>query len=83
MLSGGTGPFSGTFPAGLLNADANNIAPRVGAAWRISPGTILRGGYGVSFNAGSYANMARQLADPAAVLDQQHRARHRTRRRSR
>jgi hypothetical protein len=45
-----------------LYTDANNVAPRVGAAWRISPGTILRGGYGVSFNAGSYANMARQLA---------------------
>src|SRR4029078_13426084 len=47
---------------GLLNTDTNNVAPRVGAAWRIAPGTILRGGYGISFNSGSYANMARQLA---------------------
>jgi trimeric autotransporter adhesin len=59
---GDTGPFSGVFPAGLLNADTNNIAPRAGAAWRIQPGTILRGGYGISFNSGSYANIARQLA---------------------
>jgi hypothetical protein len=58
---GDTGPFNGTFPSGLLNADTNNIAPRVGAAWRIKPGTILRGGYGISFNSGSYANIARQL----------------------
>lgn len=62
VLPGDTGPFNGTFPAGLLNADTNNIAPRVGAAWRIRPGTILRGGYGISFNSGSYANIARQLA---------------------
>ena len=56
------GRSAGRSRTGLLNTDANNIAPRVGAAWRISPGTILRGGYGISFNAGSYANMARQLA---------------------
>jgi hypothetical protein len=61
VLPGDTGPFHGTFPSGLLNADTNNIAPRVGAAWRIKPGTILRGGYGISFNSGSYANIARQL----------------------
>jgi hypothetical protein len=61
VLPGDTGPFNGTFPAGLLNADTNNIAPRVGAAWRLKPGTILRGGYGISFNSGSYANIARQL----------------------
>jgi hypothetical protein len=59
---GDTGPFHGSYPSGLLNADTNNLAPRVGAAWRIKPGTILRGGYGISFNSGSYANIARQLA---------------------
>ncbi|HET7694804.1 MAG TPA: TonB-dependent receptor [Vicinamibacterales bacterium] len=62
VLPGDSGPFHGTFPSGLLNADTNNVAPRVGAAWRIAPGTILRGGYGISFNSGSYANIARQLA---------------------
>ena len=39
-------------PPRLVNPDINNVAPRVGAAWRIKPGTILRGGYGISFNAG-------------------------------
>ncbi len=62
VQSGGTGPFAGAFPAALIRADRNNVAPRIGVAWRIRPGTVLRGGYGVSYNAGSYASIARQLA---------------------
>jgi trimeric autotransporter adhesin len=58
---GQSGPFSGTFPDGLIHPDTNNVAPRVGFAWRIKPGTILRGGYGVSYNAGTYSTIARQL----------------------
>lgn len=71
VMSGGTGSFTGGFPQGLVNTDANNIAPRVGAAWRFRPGTILRGGYGVSFNAGSYSTIARQMAGqpPFAVAN--------------
>ena len=71
VLAGETGPFTGAFPSGLLNSDTNNIAPRVGAAWRIKAGTILRGGYGISFNSGSYANIARQLSvqPPFSSLD--------------
>ena len=71
VLPGAAGPFSGVYPSGLLDADRNNIAPRVGAAWRIAPGLVLRGGYGVSFNSGSYANIARQLAvqPPFSVSD--------------
>jgi hypothetical protein len=30
VMSGGTGSFTGGFPQGLVNTDANNIAPRVG-----------------------------------------------------
>ena len=62
VVSGAVGRFSGDYPAGLLLADTNNIAPRVGVAWRFSRGTILRGGYGISYNAGSYSTIARQLA---------------------
>ncbi|MEO6237768.1 MAG: TonB-dependent receptor [Vicinamibacterales bacterium] len=62
VQSGQSGPFTGAFPDGLLNPDRNNLAPRIGAAWRIKPGTILRGGYGISFNSGSYSTIARQLA---------------------
>jgi trimeric autotransporter adhesin len=59
---GATGPFSGKFPAGLLKTDTNNLAPRIGAAYRMSHGVILRGGYGISYNSGSYSTIARQLA---------------------
>ena len=71
VLSGQTGPFSGEFPKGLVDLDANNVAPRVGFAWRIKPGTILRGGYGVSYNSGTYSTIARQLVGqpPFAVTN--------------
>jgi hypothetical protein len=62
VMSGSVGTFSGSYPSGLILPDTNNIAPRVGLAWRLKRGTILRGGYGVSYNAGSYSNIARQLA---------------------
>jgi trimeric autotransporter adhesin len=60
--AGQRGPYHGSFPDALINTDTNNLAPRLGAAWRIRPGMILRGGYGVSFNSGSYPTIARQLA---------------------
>jgi hypothetical protein len=65
VISGETGPYSGSFPKALLNTDANNIAPRVGFAWRIKPGNVVRGGYGISYNSGSYAAIARQLGSQA------------------
>ena len=62
VQSGGTGPFTGPFPEALLDTDGNNVAPRLGAAYRLKPGLIIRGGYGVSYNSGSYSTIARQLA---------------------
>jgi hypothetical protein len=61
VLSGGTGPFSGVFPAGLVRTDWNNLAPRVGVAWRASSRSIVRFGYGLSYNSGAYSSIARQL----------------------
>ena len=71
VVSGETGPYNGRFPAALLKADTNNIAPRAGFAWRVAPATIIRGGYGISYNAGSYAAIARQMVGqpPFAVTD--------------
>jgi hypothetical protein len=60
--SGETGPYSGTFPAGLVNTDWNNVAPRVGVAWRATNRSVVRFGYGLSYNTGAYAQIARQLA---------------------
>ena len=37
------------FPSGLLPADNNNFAPRLGVAYRITDKTVLRGGYGVYY----------------------------------
>jgi len=68
---GQRGPFSGTFPFALVRSDGNNIAPRVGIAWRPGRGSVLRAGYGINYNAGSYAAIARQLAaqPPFAVTN--------------
>jgi hypothetical protein len=35
------------FPSGLLPADNNNFAPRLGIAYRLTDKTVLRGGYGI------------------------------------
>ena len=34
----------------LVNPDKNNFAPRVGAVYKLSDRTIVRGGYGVFYN---------------------------------
>jgi hypothetical protein len=31
---------------GLINTDKNNLAPRLGVAWRMTDKTVIRGGYG-------------------------------------
>ena len=61
VFPNGTGAYTGAFPAGLVNADKNNIGPRLGFAYRIKQGTILRGGYSITYNPGSYSTIARQL----------------------
>jgi hypothetical protein len=70
VLSGGTGTFSGLFPGALINEDYNNVAPRVGLAWRTA-GMVVRTGFGTSFNNGSYSAIARQLTGqpPFAVTN--------------
>ncbi len=35
----------------LLKTDSDNFAPRLGFAWQFEPKTVLRGGYGIYFNA--------------------------------
>jgi carboxypeptidase family protein/TonB-dependent receptor-like protein len=35
----------------LLNTDRNNFAPRFGFAWQALPRTVVRGGYGIYYNA--------------------------------
>jgi outer membrane receptor protein involved in Fe transport len=33
----------------LVDPDRNNVAPRLGFAWSVTPQTVLRGGYGVNY----------------------------------
>jgi hypothetical protein len=59
--AGDTGPYSGEFPMGLVRGDWNNVAPRVGVAWRATNRSVVRFGYGLSYNTGSYSTIARNL----------------------
>jgi hypothetical protein len=61
VMSGQTGQFHGTFPVSLVDADRNNLSPRVGVAWRATNRAVVRFGYGLSYNSGTYNSIARQL----------------------
>ena len=71
VMPGEIGPYTGEFPSTLVNSDINNIAPRFGFAWRAAPGTIVRGGYGISYNSGAYSSISRQMVaqPPFATTD--------------
>ncbi len=38
-----------TLYTSTLNIDKNNIAPRLGAAWQVAKGTVVRAGYGIFY----------------------------------
>ena len=64
---GQTGAYSGAFPRSLVNPDRNMYAPRLGFAYRpkakFFKDTVIRGGYGINYNTGQYATIAKQLAN--------------------
>jgi hypothetical protein len=70
---GQNGTFSGAFPRALVNPDRSMYSPRFGFAYRpkskFFKETVIRGGYGINYNTGQYATIARQLANqqPFAV----------------
>lgn len=67
------GAYSGRFPRSLVNPDRSMYSPRFGFAYRpklkFFKETVVRGGYGINYNTGQYASIARQLANqpPFAV----------------
>ena len=73
VLPGAEGPYSGLFPAALIDPDRNNLAPRIGLAWKPFPqqNLVVRSGYGIFYNASIYNQFATQLASqpPFAVSD--------------
>src|SRR5207249_4564136 len=50
---------------GLVKTDKNNLAPRLGVAWRLSEKTVLRGGYGVYYPTSAAKGMRDALATNA------------------
>jgi outer membrane receptor protein involved in Fe transport len=41
-----------------ISTDYSNFAPRLGFSWAVTPQTVLRGGYGLSFFPGNYTSNA-------------------------
>lgn len=59
------GPYSGSFPPGLINPDYRNFSPRVALAYKvpfIKRSTIIRSGYGIYYNGQSYIPFGLKLA---------------------
>ncbi|HEY7501946.1 MAG TPA: TonB-dependent receptor [Vicinamibacterales bacterium] len=62
VSAGDVGLFTGQTPTSLVEPDRNNVAPRVGLAWRARPGMTVRTGYGINYNLGAYGSIAQRLA---------------------
>jgi trimeric autotransporter adhesin len=62
-----TGPLSNQyFSRSLVNPDRNNIAPRIGIAWKPKTGSpfVFRAGYGIGYNSGA-GNIVNNLINQA------------------
>jgi hypothetical protein len=65
VLPGQTGRLTGAaYRTSLVNPDRNNVAPRIGFAWRPFPkhSTVIRGGYGIYYNTSVYGAIANNMA---------------------
>lgn len=62
VIVGETAPFSGELPDSLVRSDWNNLAPRIGVAWRARANTIVRAGYGINYSSDAYGTIAQRLA---------------------
>ena len=61
VMPGQAGAYSGAYGSGLVSPDWNNLAPKFGVAWRATNREVVRFGYGLSYNSGSYSAIARSL----------------------
>jgi hypothetical protein len=65
---GQTGLYEGKYNSSLVNPDRAMVAPRFGAAWRPKSEsrwlkqTVVRFGYGINYNTGQFATMAKSLS---------------------
>ncbi len=62
VLPNQSGPFFGSYPGSLVRPDRNNWAPRIGLAWRLGKGTVVRAGYGINYNLAQYGTFIRNFA---------------------
>ena len=72
VTPGEAGPYSGSFPSGLVNPQYHNFSPRFGLAWKVpyfKRSTIVRSGYGIYYNTQAYQPFTQRLAEqpPFAV----------------
>lgn len=64
VVPGDAGDFFGTIPRALIRDDKNNLAPRLGLAFRLRSGrrsSVLRAEYGVFYPDEAYDSLAGQL----------------------
>jgi len=59
---GQSGPYNGQFPVTLVRPDRNNIAPRLGLAWKPLRNTMVRAGYGINYNTAAYQSIVQNMA---------------------
>ena len=59
---GQSGPYNGQFPVTLVRPDRNNVAPRLGLAWKPLRNTVVRGGYGINYNTSAYQSNVQNMA---------------------
>src|SRR5262249_59795317 len=72
VLPGQIGPITHKkFPDGLINADHNTFAPRLGVAWRPLSRTVVRAGYSINYNLAQYGLMSTQLGFQPPFADSQ------------
>ncbi len=66
----------------LMRPDRNNVAPRIGFAWKPLPAStmVVRGGYGVYFDKPQYVSIANQMAQQAPLSSARRLAANSTRR---
>jgi TonB-dependent receptor-like protein len=71
VAAGESGPFSGALPDTIVRPFRAGLAPRLGVAWRPSPGNVIRTGYSINYNSSVYQTIAQQLAGqpPFATTD--------------
>ena len=65
-----SGPYTGTFPSGLINPDRNNWSPRLAVAWKLpwfKKSTLFRAGYGIYYNGQAYTQFTNILAQQPPI----------------